>query len=706
MRQLTTLALFLITLANSFGQFVPTNGPISNGSYTYLWARNDTAFAARLENLWRTIDGGQTWTVLLNKGLPENVDPRAITVARDIVFVGTNDDARVYTSSDWGETWNSEIDGATALWVPTHATSDGEHVLLGGTTFEPHYFDFDQKKWVSSSLSGVTHALRFQEDGSLIANVGSVSKGFTHISNDQGKSWTQIKDEPKIPSVGISGRTFDIIKTGNRLVAITNLNGYNPYYSDDNGASWVEASGAKAFGMLYYGRKFEKLSDGTLLLNNVGVLTISKDSGATWSSEDKTLGLDFRIWKNNEILSSSGTITDGGSGVCSSFEFVSNGINLHVYNNNLVTFTSRGANYWHSYDGSTWSKDSVTNYIQLASMGEAYNTALVDDSLFVCSSNGLIGGDNKGFRSYYNSVFQNKRIGAFNKLGSVYAVGTHEIRGNVEPSIFISTDDKKTWTKASFTNRIGLGPVGTANYVERFFEHNGNMYADMHGGFARSTDQGKTWEWLGGTNKGNIVSTGSVLIRHRDNGFTFGDYKSIDISEDNGTTWKSILEGIPGYSGQNNFDNYGNVFLAEGTIYLEVFDGGRRLVQLDVTNKKWIETDKNSSLPPTGELNTLIEYDGKLYADLQQRGVWKLDGTASVAQHTLQTIAVYPNPSNGMYHFDVDIKSPHLFNAQGTKIHAFSYSNRLLDISHLESGLYVLEGISGGTVYRIKIIKE
>lgn len=267
MKKIILFTFSILVSATVFSQFRPTNGPSVTATFSYLWARNDTAFAAKGENLWRSTNGGDSWDLLLNRGLPADVDPRAITVGRNMVFVGTNNGARMYTSSDWGESWMANTDGGSSIWVPTHASSDGKSVMVGGTLFEPHYFDFDQNKWVSSGLSGTTHAIRHQSDGSVIVNVGSVSKGYTHISIDGGKTWNQTASEPAIPSVGLSGRTFDIIKIGSRLVSIANLNGYNPFYSDNNGDTWTEATGAKTYGLFAYGRKFAKLSDGTLLFN-------------------------------------------------------------------------------------------------------------------------------------------------------------------------------------------------------------------------------------------------------------------------------------------------------------------------------------------------------------------------------------------------------------------------------------------------------
>ena len=126
-------------------QFVSTNGPKMEANVGYVWGSGDTAFVTKDKNLYRTFNGGATWTVMAN-GLPDEVDPRCITVANDVVYVGTNDKARIYVSSDWGASWKSETDGSSVLWKPTHLTSNGTDVLIGGTLFPPHYFDASQQK--------------------------------------------------------------------------------------------------------------------------------------------------------------------------------------------------------------------------------------------------------------------------------------------------------------------------------------------------------------------------------------------------------------------------------------------------------------------------------------------------------------------------------------------------------------------------------
>ena len=211
---------------------------------------------------------------------------------------------------------------------------------------------------------------------------------FSHISNDNGRSWNQIASEPEIPVVGISGRTFDVIKIGTRLVAASNLNGYNPYYSNDSGKTWKEASGAKLFALKAYGRKFVKMPNGDLYLNNSS-LFVSKDSGLTWSGTSLIAGLDFTLWKTDQILASNARISLDGSVSYEPFEFAGTTAGLVVHNNQLHTFSigqlTSNSN-WHRYDGKVWSKDSLKNSSTAFAIGKVHSTAVVADSLFLCTS--------------------------------------------------------------------------------------------------------------------------------------------------------------------------------------------------------------------------------------------------------------------------------------------------------------------------------
>jgi len=317
-KQLLTL-VFLGFMQMSFAQFVSTNGPSVLSNVGYVWGRNDTGYVTKDKNLWRTFDGGKSWKVL-SDGLPDQVDPRAIAEANGVLYIGTNNKSRAYSSADWGSTWKAETNGASVIWVPTHATSNGKVVLMGGTTFAPHYFDQTQQKWISTGLSGVTQGLRYVDDKTVIANVGSVSKGSTYISTDDGKTWTQFDTEPWASVLTLTAKVYDYAKIGDRIIAVPSMDGYNPQYTDDFGKTWEKGTGATLSGVFYYGRKLLVKSDGKILLNISGGVRESIDSGKTWTTTKQYFGGDFSLWKNEDILSSAGSVENSNT---TQFGFIS-----------------------------------------------------------------------------------------------------------------------------------------------------------------------------------------------------------------------------------------------------------------------------------------------------------------------------------------------------------------------------------------------
>lgn len=702
MRSTAVLLVLFIHFLSSEAQFVPTNGPKVPGTVEYVWGRNDTGFVTHEESLWRTFDGGVTWKVMAN-GLPNEVDPRCMAEANGTMYIGTNSGARVYSSSNWGDTWTTETDGSSVLWVPTHLTDNGKSVLIGGTLFEPHYYDIDQKKWISSGLSGTTHALRYLDDTTVIANVGSVSKGYTHVSYDGGKSWTQFATEPSVSTLNITGVTFDYIKMGNRIVCTPTMNGYNPQYTDDNGTSWIEGTGAKMSGLYYYGRKLNKRDDGMLLLNKTGVLYISSDSGTTWTNGNQYLGVDFTMWKLGSILCSSGMI-DGNTRM--QIGFVSSVNNLVQFNQKLFTQTKE---FSCSYDGTTWSTDTMKNETRTFGFGTINKIEIVDDSLYLCTSSGLFGsGNGVDFVSVKKEAISFSNIGCYSRIGNTYLIGTVSNRGNQEPKIYYSTDSK-TWTQATFTNKIGFGTGGVANRIDHIFEHKGKLIADLHGGYAISSDDGVTWTWVGSSLYGNVVSDGSVLVRMTDD-FLGLKPRLLQLSTDNGDNWKTIFDGMPDFTGQSNFNSFWNIYNVKGRIYVEAFGGGeRKLMLLDVANEKWVGTAQNTTLPESGALTDLQEVDGVLYAAIENDGVYKADGSAGFVRLSHTPVKLFPNPTNGAIWVDSEKEylNYQVYNLHGCLLMSGDLTaGQKIDLVHFKSGIYVvrLEGVQG--VSSVKVIRR
>lgn len=682
-----------------FGQFVPTNGPKMAATVGFVWGSGDTAFVTKDKNLYRSFNGGQSWTVMAN-GLPDQVDPRAITVAKDIVYVGTNSFAGIYVSADWGATWEAETDGGSILWKPTHLTSNGTHVLIGGTLFPPHYFDDKQQKWMSSGLSGTTHALRYVDDSTVICNVGNSVRGYTHISTDGGVTWKQTGDEPSASSLEIKARTYDYIKIGKRIVCTPSMNGYNPQYSDDNGDTWMEGSGAKMSGLPYYGRKLNLREDGTILLNKTGGLYESQDSGKTWTMANKYIGSDFTFWKSENILASAGDISANAT---TKLGFVTSANNLVDLNGSLYT---EAQYYGCNYSNGTWTYDSMVNTTKVNNFGTVNKVVYVDDSVYLCTTNGLFGSKNGGtFESHIQSEIGNANVGTFFKSGNTYVIGTISSRGNVEPKIYFSTD-KKSWTEASFSNKIGFGAGGIANAVYNFVEFKGKLYADLYGGYAVSSDNGKNWTWKGGSTLGNLATDGQVLVRLNDDIFSS---KKLELSA-NGDAWETVLTGLPGYTGQSGFNAYGNVYGVNGSIYAESFgDGKRQLVVLDVANKTWVTTKDNSSLPSVGSLTDLQMVNKVMYAAIQNDGVYAMDEDLGFTQITPGHISLYPNPTSNELHFDASlkIKNIHVYTLTGVVVKSFGNNlGHVINVGELPAGHYIVVFEANEQQYKSRFVKE
>ncbi len=700
MKSILTLIVTLISLTTQ-AQFVSTNGPSVLSNVGFVWGRSDTGYVTKDENLWRSFDGGKTWKVL-SGDLPNQVDPRAIVEANGVLYIGTNNKSRVYSSADWGDNWKAETDGASAIWVPTHATSNGKEVLMGGTTFAPHYFDQTQKRWVSTGLSGVTHALRYVDDKTIIANVGSVSKGSTYISTDHGRTWTKFDSEPWASVLTLTAKVYDYAKIGDRIIAVPSLDGYNPQYTDDMGKTWEKGTGAKLSAVFYYGRKLLVKSDGKVLLNISGGVRESIDSGKTWSNTELYFGGDYALWKNEDVLCGAGSVESGNT---TQFGFVSSTLNLADYKSKLFTTTSI---YGAEFNAGVWKVDSFKSTHPIFDrIADVNKIEVIGDSIFLCTRNGIVGSaDGFSFSSVLKQTGMGN-MGTIAKIGNTYVAGTISNAGNREPEMYYSTDDKKTFTKATFTNKISFGAGGTANGFYNIFESNGKVFADMFGGYSRSDDGGKTWTWLGGTNGGNLVTDQKVLVRVADNYF---GTKSLQISENDGDDWTKLYDGLPGYSGQSTFALYGNVYSVDNKIYVEVNDAtSRRLMLLDVANKKWIETSESTVIPSNAGIVSLVSVNGVMYVSLVNEGVYTLDDEVGFVALEKESVTLYPNPATEELRWKTDFQPQTItiYNGQGQIIRTVTPTGiQSISVVDLIQGVYFIEFKSNQSVVTSSFVKQ
>ncbi|HRE76828.1 MAG TPA: T9SS type A sorting domain-containing protein [Flavobacterium sp.] len=92
------------------------------------------------------------------------------------------------------------------------------------------------------------------------------------------------------------------------------------------------------------------------------------------------------------------------------------------------------------------------------------------------------------------------------------------------------------------------------------------------------------------------------------------------------------------------------------------------------------------------------------------RGLYKLTETLSLPEHNNESdMFIYPNPSNGIIHISskIDIDFVQLYDIQGKNISLNPITSNILDISHLEAGVYLLKVAAiNGELNTLRIIKK
>lgn len=264
--------------------------------------------------IYKTTDGGETWTLKLNK---------PGTYFRCIAFVDQNrgfagnigteyfpnvtDETPLYETRDGGETWTAvtnitgpAVKGLCAIWVnrfsyvnagvldyKTHIYAAGR---VGGPAFLLKSTDGGET-WTSSDLSQytaiITDVMMFDEFNGVICGSSdrntATSNARIITTSDGGKTWTTRYQ---------STRLFEItwkVSFPTRKTGYVTLQNYNPdrtvsqryvAKSTDGGATWSELPVTDDHAFREFGIAFLDEQTGWIGGSNTGFET--RDGGATW----------------------------------------------------------------------------------------------------------------------------------------------------------------------------------------------------------------------------------------------------------------------------------------------------------------------------------------------------------------------------------------------------------------------------------------
>jgi len=435
--------------------------------------------------IFRSTDGGNTWTEVNNGLTNQNIN--ALAISGKNIFAGTQNG--MFLSTDNGDTWTAVNNGLPEFGIYTIAIS-GSNVFIGG------YAD-----WIGCGV---------------------------FLSTDNGNSWTAVNN-------GLTNLyVFSLAITGGNIFAGT-LGGV--FVSNNNGNTWMSSSNGltnpwiKSFGV--------KGSDILAGTSYSGVFRTS-DFGNSWTEVNE--GLKNANMKSLEINSSGIFAGTWGSGLFfsdnngDSWNKVDLGVPgiyipaLEINDTNIIIGTAYGDSIrvlLSNDNGITWVEitenlPQVGVFKEFVISGSNIFAAIENSGIYLSTNNGAtwVPKNNGLSNSFVSSIAIN---------GSDIFAGTYAYDGG---GIFWSNDNGNNWT----IRNNGL----TTNYVWRLAIFNNNIFAGTDQGIFLSTDNGITWsEANAGLTNFNVTAFAAI-----DTCIFAGTDDGVFLSTDNGTTWSEVSEGL------------------------------------------------------------------------------------------------------------------------------------------------------------------
>ncbi len=596
---------------------------------------------------WKQLNVGSPWQVW------------SVAVIGSSVFAGTG--AGIYRSTNGGQSWTNVNNAFAECFA-----EKGSEVFAGCNSGVLKSTD-DGITWINPDpalTGGVTHIAA--NDFGIYASCGGMLR-----STDDGASW------PMIGQLEFTGLVLD----GGSLFAT----GSGVCKSTDGGNSWSTLTGTGSTDDL---TNCIAAYDSTILVGWVGGIIRSTDYGNTWSWPSMNYpmysGTVFSIVMDSAysyIGTESGVMlsTDRGvtwesvsSGLPANqvFSLVVAGTDLYAtsYLNGVYTSTNNGTNWTYASNGIV---GSDVNSIS----GDGTNVYAVFKYDSICSST-----DNGNTWDADTSLSGAGQINEVTVIGTnVYAVSSS--------GIFVSSDSGKTWStlnrSACALVQSGTNLVAASGQV--YFSTNGgvnwslansntsgvsclaatgtDVFAAGEGWIYRSTDNGENWDVIDSnlTNISSLAASGSTVVAGR----WIQPYPLTDsippppgglfLSTDNGQTWSTYLNGLPGYGypqvwavAINGIDVFAGM-TDQGDPYLYPSMFYSSTINID----NWVNTGQG--LPGEG-IESIYENDSSIFVGIgHEGGIWRaplsqVTGTwqsrMPVVPTSIQLKQNYPNPFN------------------------------------------------------------
>ena len=501
--------------------------------------------------MYRSVDNGKHWTRVRPSGVA------CYAVQGSNVFAAVSnpgiDTPGVYFSSDTGATWKA----TSLLNAYTYSIAVKGSIVLAGSDSSIYRSTDNGVTWnVAFSTQSQVNALAFGSSGSFIyagADNGvfrSTDLGLTWAATNLGLTSMPVYSLAVYPA-GSADSSYVFVGTGGGI-----------FRSIDNGATW-KVSGLPGHQFL---PSMSLASDGTRLFAGAGYVKndvtpgfhhwgpylwpdpstnvfVSADDGATWAEEDS--GLSGMHAELTSLLSGN-SVTYAGTYPSYYYN------NIGAYPTGVFLTTNGGANWTNSVSGMT-----NTNVYALASSGADIFAGITNSN--VGGSGGVEISTNMG--SNWSSadsglggpILALATSGSNLFAGKVFRTGTpfQPVYWN---GVYLSTNNGISWVIIDAEQAIlqggGLPQISSLSA-------DGSILIVGIGGAKSNPDYNQTWTPLGGVyqltfdgqkwNKTDSALSGSYTTSVISSGHNFfvGTYTGgVFASSDDGTTWRSISDGL------------------------------------------------------------------------------------------------------------------------------------------------------------------